>query len=406
MRPRIIPLTEYEPTRFAPSEIPTEVGETLLRHYQNQLEVEFPTPKTDGQWQLRSLGWVGHIPLTPEFHFALQPKVPLANIFRMLEYAYRLEFKILAGLIDCESLVEFYERLAHILARRVLDRGRKGFYRAYLGQTEHLPYIRGQLDVRQSIQAPAQIKLKCHYEEHTADIADNQILAWTLFRIAHSGMCTERVLPTIRRAYRSLQGLVTLTPHPPKACLGRLYNRLNDDYQPLHALCRFFLEQSGPGHQVGDRTMLPFLVNMARLYELFVAEWLKAHLPPGFNLKVQEKVNIGEANVLYFDIDLVLYETETGAVRCVLDTKYKAPLTPAQDDIFQVVTYAEAKGCREAILIYPTSLPRPLDEVIGNIRVRSLTFSLDRDLEQAGQTFMRELMHHRQPSKQAFDVSG
>jgi 5-methylcytosine-specific restriction enzyme subunit McrC len=392
MQPKIIPLTEYEPTRFASSEIPTEVGETLLRHYQNQLDVEFPTPKTDGQWQLRSLGWVGHIPLTPAFHFALQPKVPLGNIFRMLEYAYRLEFKVLEGLVGCQSLAEFYERLANILARRVLDRGRRGFYRAYLGQTEQLPYVRGQLNVRQAIQAPAQIKLKCHYEEHTADIEENQILAWTLFRIARSGMCTERVLPTVRRAYRSLQGLVTLTPHPAKACLGRLYNRLNDDYQPLHALCRFFLEQSGPSHQVGERTMLPFLVNMARLYELFVAEWLKTHLPPDFNLKVQEKVNIGKTNALHFDIDLVLYEAKTGAVRCVLDTKYKAPNAPAHDDVSQVVTYAEARGCREAILIYPIPLSQPLDEMIGNIRVRSLTFSLDGDLEQAGQTLSRNLL--------------
>ena len=282
--------------------------------------------------------------------------------------------------------------MANILARRVLDRGRRGFYRAYLGQTEQLPYVRGQLDVRQAIQAPAQIKLKCHYEEHTADIEENQILAWTLFRIARSGMCTERVLPTVRRAYRSLQGLVTLTPHPAKAYLGRLYNRLNDDYQPLHALCRFFLEQSGPSHQVGERTMLPFLVNMARLYELFVAEWLEAHLPPGFNLKVQEKVDIGKANALRFDIDLVLYEAKTGAVRCVLDTKYKAPNAPAHDDVSQVVTYAEARGCREAILIYPIPLSQPLDEMIGNIRVRSLTFSLDGDLEQAGQTLSRNLL--------------
>ena len=53
MQPKIIPLTEYEPTRFDRTEFSAEVGETLLRHYASQLEVEFPTPKTDGQWQLR-----------------------------------------------------------------------------------------------------------------------------------------------------------------------------------------------------------------------------------------------------------------------------------------------------------------------------------------------------------------
>ena len=48
-------------------------------------------------------------------------------------------------------------------------------------------------------------------------------------------------------------------------CVGRTYNRLNADYEPMHALCRFFLENSGPAHARGDRSMLPFLVNMPRL---------------------------------------------------------------------------------------------------------------------------------------------
>ncbi len=392
-QPRIIELTEYKPQYFASEEISKVEGEVLWRNYHPQIAVETPTFKTGEKWRLTPQGWAGHIPLTPELHFALQPKIELGNLFRMLEYAYKLKsFRFLEGLVDCQSLAEFYERLANILALRVLDRERKGLYRAYLSQTDRLPYVRGRLDVWQSIQRPGQVKFKCRYEEQTADIEENQILAWTLFRIARSGMCTERVLPAVRRAYRALQGLATPVPHSPRACVGRLYNRLNDDYQPMHALCRFFLEQSGPSHQLGDRTMLPFLVDMARLYELFVAEWLNLHLPSHLSLRVQEKVDIDESGSLNFKIDLVLYDTATASARCVLDTKYKTPGQPATEDISQVTTYAVAKNCREAILIYPTPLSQALDETIGDIRLRSLTFSLDGDLEQAGQTFVDLLM--------------
>ena len=278
VQPRIIlPLTEYVSARFPRESIPDALGEALWQYYSSQVAVDFPSPKTESQWQLTSQGWVGYIPLTPELGLALQPKVELGNLFRMLEYAYQLKgksFRFLEGLVECQSLKEFYERLANVLAKRVLDRGRKGFYRAYLPETERLPYVRGRLDVRQAIQTPWDVRLQCHYEEHTADIEENQILAWTLSRIARSGMCTERVLPTVRRAYRALRGLVSTQPCSPQDCVGRLYNRLNDDYHPLHALCRFFLEHSGPSHEVGDRTVLPFLVNMERLYELFVAVWL------------------------------------------------------------------------------------------------------------------------------------
>jgi 5-methylcytosine-specific restriction enzyme subunit McrC len=387
---RFIELTEYQPIWLAAPALPKEVGESLWRYYGKQVEVEDPSFKNDYRWRLTSQGWVGHIPLTPEFHFVLQPKVTLGNLFRMLEYAYRLNFMTLEGLVNCHSLAEFYERLAHVLAQRVLERGRKGFYQTYLSQAEPLAYLRGRLDVVQAIRQPGQVKLPCHYEEQTADVEENQILAWTLWHIARSGLCTERVLPVVRRAYRTLQSLTTLQPYPAEACLGRLYNRLNDDYQPLHALCRFFLEQSGPAHSLGDRAMLPFLVDMAHLFELFVAEWLKAHLPARVRLKAQERVHLGERGGIHFEIDLVLYDA-AGRPVCVLDTKYKTPDKPASDDISQVIAYAEAKGCREAILVYPVAPLQPLAIKVGDIRVRSLTFSLEGDLEQAGAEFVKSL---------------
>jgi 5-methylcytosine-specific restriction enzyme subunit McrC len=389
----ILPLTEYTPVRFPPEMLSVGLGETLWRKYSSQIVVDFPTPKTDGQWQLTSQGWVGFIPCSPELGIALRPKVELENLFRMLEYAYNLKsFKFLEGLVGCTSLEDFYERLANVLARRVLDRGRKGFYRTYVPEADDLPFVKGRLNIRQTIQRPWQVKLPCDYQEHTADIEENQIICWTLSRIAQSGMCTERVLPTVRRAYHALRGLASTMPFKPCNCIDRLYNRLNEDYQPLHALCRFFLEHSGPGHEFGDRKMLPFLVNMEHLYELFVAEWLKAHLPPDLMLRVQEKVDVGEEQKITFKIDLVLYDGATGEPICVLDTKYKAKEQPTPDDVAKITAYAEMKGCTEAILVYPTKLQKPLNASIGKIRTKSMIFQLAGDLEEAGRAFLKSLL--------------
>jgi 5-methylcytosine-specific restriction enzyme subunit McrC len=370
------------------------VGERLWRAYKDKVEVGFPSPKTENQWKLTSQGWVGYIPVTADFGLELRPKVELSNVFRMLEYAYRLNsFQFLDDLVHYQSLEEFYEYLANILAKRVLDRARKGFYKAYLPQHERLPYVRGRLDTRRLMHKPWSTRITCHYEEHTPDIEENQILAWTLRQIARSQLCSERVQPTVRRAYRALQGFTSLHAFSPQDCVGRLYNRLNNDYHPMHALCRFFLEHSGPRQEIGDRTMLPFLVNMARLFELFVAEWLKAHLPASLLLTVQEKVDVGDKNALRFDIDLVLTDAETGETYFVLDTKYKAKNKPEQSDISQVVTYAEIKHCQHAVLIYPEPLKEPLDQWFGNIHVQSMTFALDGDLEAAGLAFQNHLLH-------------
>ncbi|BAZ52044.1 McrBC 5-methylcytosine restriction system component-like protein [Nostoc sp. NIES-4103] len=386
----IIQLTEYETQYFQFHEINHAVGVDLYKNYKTQVDVEFPNYKTGNNWKLTAKGWIGCIPLTPEFSLRINPKVPIQNLFGMLEYAYKLKsFRFLEGLMGCQSMEGFYSNLAHVLAHKILERCHKGLYRAYLPKTDQLAYIRGKLDVKQAIQKPWDVKVKCYYEEHTADIAENQILAWTLHIIGHRGLCSEQVSSTVRKVYHTLQRTVTLQPYSAEDCIGRQYNRLNEDYRLLHYLCRFFLENTTPSYEKGKNTTLPFLLNMDSLYEMFVAEWLKENLPPHFTLKSQERISIGKN--LYFKTDLVLYETSNFTPRYILDTKYKKPSKPSSQDIAQVVAYAVSKHCPEVILIYPSSLTNSLDLLVGNIRVRSLTFALNDNLDRAGQIFLKNL---------------
>ena len=291
MNLRTIELPEYETKCFAKNELADEVVKALYAKFGSQVKVEAPSFLNDNSWCLTSQGWVGYIPLTPDVHFSLTPKVPIQNLFGMLEYAYRLKgFKILEGLADSESIADLFDRLALVLARRVLDRIRKGLYRSYLGEDDNLPFVRGRTDVAAHMRHPARVTLPCHFEEHTADLEDNQILLWTLTRMLECGVCKDRSLPFVRQARRSLRSFATTTPCLAEQCIDRLYNRLNYDYEPLHGLCRFFLEHAGPTHQTGDRRMLPFLVDMDRLFELFVVEWMKLNVSDRYRVSAQESV--------------------------------------------------------------------------------------------------------------------
>ncbi len=396
---RAIRLTEHAPLELPREALSEQQGEMLFRRYGAQVNVEFPSPKTGGLWRLTAQGWVGQAPLGDDLLLELVPKVPLSNLFRMWEYAYALtELQLPEGLLTSDALPEFYDSLTSILARRILARGRKGFYRAYVGRVEALPYVRGRIDLPPLARRPHGVQLTCRYHERTTDVEENRILAWTLFVIARSGLCRETTLAHVRRAYHALQGIVLVEPYGAETCLGRAYNRLNDDYRPLHALCRFFLEHTGPTHHAGERGMLPFLVDMARLYERFVAAWLGAHLPPGLTLSVQQPHDLAPGLGMHFKIDLVLSDAATGATLCVLDTKYKAGAGPEADDISQVVAYAAAKRCHDAVLIYPID-HAPLEVRVGAIRVRSVPFSLHGDVDEAGRRFL-QLIH---PSAHAGD---
>ncbi len=389
----ILELTEYDAGAFPRERISREIEAALYSEYRTVIDVKAPSLQTEYRWLLTSLGWVGFIPLLPHVGISLRPKTPIGNVFRMLEYAYMLDsFKLLDGTFHAATLAEFYEQLANILAQRILDRGRKGFQRNYEPETDQLAFVRGRMDVGLAIRAPWKVKPTCHFHEHTADTEDNRILAWTMFAVARSGLCSERVLPTVRRAYRQLAGMVTVEPQAARICSGRHYTRLSDDYRPLHMLCRFFLENTGPTHDAGDRAMIPFLVNMNWLFEKFVAEWMKKHLPARFELKAQEAVTVSEEAGLRFNLDLTLYDRASGAPVAVLDTKYKTAESVGNQDFYQIVTYAKAKGAPLAVLVYPTPLAMPLDLKIGDTRVRGLTFPLVGDLEADGQAFLDRLL--------------
>jgi 5-methylcytosine-specific restriction enzyme subunit McrC len=387
-------LVEREKTTLAAAELTDELGRLIWKRYRSQLKIEFPSPKTEGRWELTPQGYVGYAPVTPDLMLTLRPKVPLSNVFGMLEYAYRLRsFAFLEGRVQVGSIEELFDRLAIVLAGRVSDRLRRGLHRSYVQETDRLPYLRGRLIAAEASRAPWQVTLPCLFDEHTADIEDNQILHWTLDRITWSAASTERSRKPVRTALRGMRSSVSLVPFAGEDCIGRRYDRLNEDYQPMHGLARFFLDHVGPVHERGERSIQPFLVNMDHLFELFVAEWLLAHVPASWGLRViaQEKYVIQAEGDVHFRIDLMLREMRTGKIIAVLDTKYKSVSQPSADDIAQVVAYGESQHCNDAILIYPEAGAATFDQHVGQVRVRGLTFDLGGDLDEAGESLLGHL---------------
>ncbi len=396
MAPReSLSLVEWEPQTRPKSAMTFKQGEALWQRYSKQINVEFPSPKTGGEWKLTPGGWVGYIPLDSDLGLELRPKVPLVNLFHMLEYAYRikkdsLKFPKDKGLIESESLQDYFESLAHILAKRVLGRVRQGLYQAYLGETRDLQYVRGRIDIRHHAQTPWSIDLRCHYDDRTADVVENQILAWTLFVIARAPLRDPEIAADVRRAYRAVVGAASLEVQDAGVCVGRAYNRLNEDYEPLHALCRFFLEHTGPSRNLGDRTMLPFLVDMADVFEMFVSEWLQEYLPEQYEVRAHLKERVGGR--IRFDLDLVLFDKDSNRPICVLDTKYKDHYEPTSADLSQVVTYAVLQDCERAALVYPRKLSNAFHAPIGEIDVQAFSFPVGEDIQAAGEEFRDELL--------------
>lgn len=371
---RVLTLWEYRPLELKRDELDVADAEIIMRDHDAVVKLDEPTMRTRGRWRLTSQGWVGAIPVRPGLRLQLMPKVPVLSVFRMLEYAYDLtSFRVLDGLTDSDAVAEVYERLASVLARRVLDRVRGGLYRAYIPEQDHLPYVRGAVDLTASLRRPWEVSLKCAYQEHTADVHENQVLAWTLHTILRQGLCGGTRREHVLAAWRALRGTISLRTVRPAECIGFLYHRLNSDYRPMHALCRFFLEHAGPTHERGRHDSVPFLVNMALLYERYVARLLEQHVGAGLRLVEQENFGMIGEKAFTITIDLVLSRADSGEAVAVLDTKYKDARQPAPDDLQQIVAYAVAKNCRCAVLIYPTMPATPFNGKYGSGEVEVMT---------------------------------
>lgn len=390
MTPHNIDLYEYQPCKVDRELIDPNSEAVLYDDYSDYLGITPPSYRTQNRWELTSQGYVGHIPLSRNLHLHLQPKIPIANIFGMWEYASHLKsFRILDGVTECEKFAEFYSQLAKILAERSLRHLRRGLYRTYVTHRDRLSVVRGRIDLRDTLKRPWEPRVTCNYPVLTADVPDNQILAWTLYLIARSDLPLH---PNVVKAYRAYSQHVSLQPYTAADCCGRAYSRLNTDYQFLHSLCRFFLENTVPNTKSGDRLSFPFLVNMANLYEAFVAAWLTEHFPKRYRVETQKTHYLdGDRNFKY-NIDIVIRDRQTRQVRYVLDTKYKVPEKPGTDDLQQIHSYARTQNCTEAALIYPQPLSVPYNNPIDSqTHVRTLTFDIGGNLDDAGKAFRDRL---------------
>jgi 5-methylcytosine-specific restriction enzyme subunit McrC len=386
---------EEEDFKIPSNQLSQESALTIYNDFKNKISIDFPNPINQNCYVIRSNGYIGQVPINDEFLLIIKPKVPIQNIFSMLEYAYNLKsIQFLDGITGYDSVEDIFEYLASIFAKMVIKRNKKGLYQSYIEKSEHLPYIKGRLNVKSTASAliNKSIKIECEYDELTADLIENKIIAWTLYRLLSYDIKRQDVRLEIRHAYRAISGRVETTQIEIKDCVNQLYNKLNEDYKPMHALCRFFLEHSGPLQNRGEHEYVPFILNMPILFESFVAEWLKINIPDGWDIEKQYNIELDENREYSFKIDLVIFEKSSHRVLAVLDTKYKRTTRPLINDIHEIVSYAVRMNTESAILIYPSLNTKANSIPVGDkVKVYCITFDLNKDLKEAGDLFLKSI---------------
>jgi 5-methylcytosine-specific restriction enzyme subunit McrC len=391
-RMAVLQLEEHRLCSLPSSALTVQQGERIYRLYGKYVDVHFPSPRTGGNWHLIPAGWVGMLAVDDGLSIAIQPKVPIGNLARLLATAYELEIEEFEGLVSCTAIGDLFQQLVHSLVRRVRRLLKTGLHHRYVVAKADTAAVRGRLDVRRTLDQLPSGRVACVFTERTADILENRVLLWTCHQLLRSGLCVASLQQQVRDVYRQLVGRMLLEPSTGSEWARMQYDRLSERYRAAHVLCRLLLEATSPTAVAGGARSIPFLIAMPALFEQFVARWLADALPPGYRLQVQERARVGTTSGVDFFLDLVIYD-EQGRAACVLDTKYKDVANPPAQDIAQVGYYALLKHAPLAGLVLPTpAAGGNWSGAAGHVHTFRACFDIGADISRSGPIFVRDVL--------------
>lgn len=293
-----------------------------------------------------------------------EPRIDARNLFVMLAYAYGLPPEIFEEVTQFDELDALLEFVVAYWCGLVEERLEHGLYRAYVEQEENLNFLRGRIafteDVRRNL--IMRQKTSCRYSELMWDVPENQVLRC----VAHSlagwdfGAETRGRLDNIDHRMDEVS-----RPRFVSSDLERFqYHRLNRDYEPMHQLCRLFLDEMSLSEEKGDASLNGFLLNMNQLFERFVTEGLRREASSAWFVSDQEdsylgwRRRLGEVayrQAIHIRPDIVLRNGIQ--IRAVLDCKFKRTSSASfkHHDFYQVLSYCTSLATNHGALIYPKS---------------------------------------------------
>ena len=289
-----------------------------------------------------------------------------------------------------------------MLAERVLQIARQGFHHAYRRFTAPLAAVRGRIRFTESLKGATEPRLPCEYGERTGDILENRLPLVIVDRILRSGLCGASTSQQLREAHRRLSGIAIQAPITLSDCATIRFDRLTERYRPVIALCRLFMQATGPVAEHGSAEAIPFLLSMPNLFERYAASWLARRCAADgrFHVRAQETSSLGDTSNVQFRLDLVVYDAHSGRALCVIDTKYKDADTPSPSDVAQVGFYALLKRARLACLVYPRSSAAGWQGKSGDVHTYRGTLDLGLELSTAGDLFFNDLVGQLQRQAQ------
>ena len=312
-----------------------------------------PTSVT-GRWRITDVLKVG-VAVVGGREIHVVPKTPLHNIVFMASLG-GVQLRLGADQIGYGADRSIPTAIARAFLGELDTATQRGLLRGYRSVRESTSVVRGRWDIprhlakRPGIPLPVEVE----FDDFTNDIDENRVLLTALRVLTRLDGVAEVLGPAFTEVQRRFADVESL---PRGVSLPEIHlNRLNQHYAVPVRLARVILEAVSWTRRYGSAVGGTFLVDMASVFEGFVANRLRTSLVDiGLKVTAQDRTRWFDADrSVALRPDIVI--SRDGSPVAVADTKYKVlgggnGAVP-NGDVYQAVAYALAIGACATHLIY------------------------------------------------------
>jgi len=328
-----------------------------------------------GEWAVSATTKVG-VATIGDLTIWIRPKVEIARLLFLLGYARNPGWR--EDTVAMAAVDDLVPALAEAFAEQTERALERGVLQGYAEIDDSLTVLRGRLREHDQLRQRfgIAVPLLVRFDEHTVDIAENQLLrgaAEILLRLP-------RVPAGVRTRLRHLRlVLADVTPPPRGAPLPAWQpHRLNERYHVALWLADLILRGNAVDAAPGGLRVGGFLVDMAKVYEDFLTTALdEALIPHGGWTVAQDRQLFDVGGDVEIRPDLVWYLD--GQPAAVVDAKYKVekPAGFPNADLYQMLAYCTTLELPEGHLVYAKGNAESATHEVRHAGVTIHTHTLD-----------------------------